>query len=328
MAITIKDIAKILNVSPATVSKALSDMDDISYETKIKVRNLAEELNYKPNYLARGLVKKESKTIGLIIPDITNPFYPEIARAIEETVNKEGFSVFLCNSNWDNKKELEYMSILISKRVDGVIIAPIGTKHLKSEKYDFPIVSVGTKESQWGENYVVINDEKGGYLATSHLIKNGCKNIIFAGGREDVFSNKERLNGYKKALIENNIKIKDANIYNMNFKRESGYLITQKAINSGLPIDGVFAGNDIIALGVIQAIRESGLSIPKDIKVVGFDDIIYTLFPEVSLTTIVQPKNELGIMAAQMLLEKIKNPSFKSTNVILEPKIVIRNTSI
>lgn len=328
MAATIKDIAKILNVTNATVSKALNDRKDISEEMKIRVRKVAKELNYKPNILARGLVKNESKTIGLIIPDITNPFYPEIAQGIEETINNDDYSLILCNSNWDKTKENNHINLLIGKKVDGLIIAPIGIEQADVVEVDFPIVTVGNKNKTIEENYVVIDDEKGGYIATSHLIENGCRNVLFVGGQENVLSNKDRLRGYKRALLENNMEVKENNIYSNNFKRESGYIIFKKIISANEIPDGVFAGNDILALGVMQAIRESGLRIPEDIKIVGFDDIIYSQYPEIALTTIVQPKYEMGVLAAKLLLSKIKNPKLKIENIILEPKIVIRKTSI
>lgn len=327
VAATIKDIAKILNVTCATVSKALSNQEDISAEMKSKVRKVAEELHYRPNILARGLVKNESKTIGLIIPDITNPFYPEIAQGIEETINEEGYSLILCNSNWDKDKENNHISLLIGKKVDGLIIAPIGIEQADAVKVDFPIITVGNKNSITEENYVVIDDEKGGYIATSHLIENGCRSILFIGGQENVLSNKDRLRGYKKALSDNNIEIQESNIYSRNFKRESGYMTLKEIMQSQKMPDGIFAGNDILALGIIQAITESGFKIPEDIKVVGFDDIIYMQLPEISLTTIIQPKYEMGVLAAKMLLSKIKNPNVKIDNIILEPHIAIRRTS-
>ncbi|SKA91168.1 transcriptional regulator, LacI family [Caloramator quimbayensis] len=326
MSVTIKDIAKILNVSYATVSKALSDRDDISEEMKAKVRKVAEELNYKPNYIARGLVKKETKTIGLIIPDITNPFYSEIAMAIEETVNKEGYSVFLCNSNWKNSNENDYINLLTSKKVDGIIIAPIGEESLNLESVDIPIVIVGTKKSYNNQNYVVIDDEKGGYIAVKHLIKQNCKKIMFVGGKQNVQSNKQRLEGYKRALIESNYEINEQYIRSGNFKQESGYLIMKKVFNDGIIPDGVFAGNDLLALGVMRSALDFGLKIPDDIKIVGFDDIPFASLPEISLTTILQPKYKMGEHAANMLLSKIKNPEINCENIILKPKLIKRKT--
>lgn len=326
MPVTIKDVAKKLNVSYATVSKALSDKSDISEEMKKKVRKAAKELNYKPNFIARGLVTRQTSTIGLIVPDITNPFYSEIARAIEETVNKEGYSVFLCNSNWDNDRENEYISLLASKMVDGIIMAPTGTNNINVDNIEIPIVTLGTKKNYNKESYVVIDDEKGGFIAVEHLIKEGCRKIMFVGGRGKVQSNKERLNGYKRALRMAGIAVDKKYIRGGNFKQESGYLITKKALADGIIPDGIFAGNDLLALGVIQAVMKFGLKIPEDVKIIGFDDIPFARLPEIGLSTIAQPKYRMGEIASNMLMTRIKNPDEVQKNLILKPKLILRNT--
>lgn len=326
MSVTIKDLAKKLNVSYATVSKALRDKSDISEEMKRKVRKAAEELNYKPNFIARGLVTRQTNTIGLIVPDITNPFYSEIARAIEETVNTEGYSVFLCNSNWDNDKENEYINLLASNKVDGIIMAPTGTNGINLEDIEVPVVTVGTKKSYNNESYVVIDDEKGGFIAVEHLIKEGCHKVMFVGGRGKVQSNKERLEGYKRALSKSGIAIDKNYIRSGNFKQESGYLITKKALMERVVPDGIFAGNDLLALGAIQAVMEYGLKIPEDVKIIGFDDIPFARLPEIGLSTILQPKYRMGEIASNMLMARIKNPDETLENVMLKPKLILRKT--
>lgn len=328
MAVTIKDIAKKLNISYATVSRALRDSPEISQDTKEKVKKAAKEMNYQPNAIARGLVTKKTKTIGLILPDITNPFYPQVARGVEETANQEGYSVFLCNSNYENEKEKAYIDLLISKKVDGIILAPIGEESLKWNHREIPIVIIGRKNVCPQENFVVIDDKKGGYLATEHLIKNGHSKIMFIGGKEKVESNKERLEGYKLALNKNGIQL-DANlIRNDHFKRESGHILMKKALQEGIAATAVFAGNDLLALGVLQAIYEYGLKVPQDIAVVGFDNIPTAELPEISLTTIAQPKYKMGVLATQMLLAKIKNPTHRCESIILTPELIVRKTSI
>lgn len=327
MATTLKDIARELNISYSTVSKALSDSPEISDNTKEKVRNAAKKMNYKPNQIARGLVMKETKTIGLIIPDITNPFYPEIAWGVEETASKEGYSIFLCNSNWENEKEREYINLLIGKKVDGIILAPIGEKSLNLDDIELPIITVGIKDKYNGKNFVVIDDKRGGYLATQHLIKFGHKKIMFIGGKENVESNKERFEGYKLALSTYGFQFDKTLVKNGNFKRESGYILMKQVLMEGIRPTGVFAGNDLLALGVMQAIIECGFKIPEDISIVGFDDISFAQLPEISLTTIAQPKYEMGKLAFKMLLQKIKNPLTEGSNIILTPEIVVRKTS-
>jgi LacI family transcriptional regulator len=328
MAVTIKDIAKELNISFASVSKALSDSSEISKATKERVKDKAIEMHYRPNAIARGLVTKQTKTLGLIIPDITNPFFAEIAKSVEETANVEGFSVFLCNSNWDNNKEKEYINLLISKKVDGILLAPIGDGNLQMDNIELPVIIIGTRKQYNGRNFVVVDDKKGGYIATEHLIKNGNKKVMFIGGKENVQSNKERSDGYKTAMNDYGLAIDTGLIRNGNFKRESGYVLMKKALLDGIRPDSVFAGNDMLALGVIQAIYEFNLKIPEDIAIVGFDDIPFADLPEVSLTTVAQPKNKMGMLAVDLLLQKIKRPDDEASSIILIPQLIIRKTSL
>lgn len=328
MATTIKDIAKKLNISYSTVSKGLNDSSEISESTKKKIRKAAKELNYTPNAIAQGLVTKRTKTIGLIIPDITNPFYPEIAMGIEETASLNGYSVILCNSNWNNQKERDYLDLLIGKKVDGIILAPIGEENLELNEFELPIVMVGKRNGYSTKSYVVVDDKRGGFLATEHLIKIGRKKIMFIGGKENVQSNKERLEGYMKALDRYGIPIDEGLIRSGNFKIESGYILMKEALKNGAICDAVFAGNDMLALGAIQAIQERNIKVPDKIAVVGFDDISFAKLPEISLTTVAQPKYEMGILAAKMLLDKIDNTKKKIESIILPPELVVRNTSI
>lgn len=325
MSTTIKDIAKKLNISIATVSKALNDSYDISDKTKKRVRETAKKMNYKPNAIAKGLVTSKTNTIGLIIPDITNPFYPEIARGVEEKLNEYAYNVFLCNSNWEIKKEKKYIDLLIGKQVDGIILAHSGMKSGSLDNVDIPIVSIATKSGYKEENFVVIDDKKGGYLATKHLLDSGYTKIMFIGGQNSIETNRMRLEGYKLALKEANIELDEKLIKNGDFTRKSGYELLKNSLNEGTIPTGVFAGTDMLALGVIEAIREHGLSIPKDVGVVGFDDISFAQLPEISLTTVAQPKYNMGVIAAKTILDKINNLDVENT--ILNPKLIVRNTT-
>ncbi|MCY6482913.1 LacI family DNA-binding transcriptional regulator [Clostridium aestuarii] len=325
MSTTIKDIAKELNISIATVSKALNDSYDISDKTKDKVRKTAKKMNYKPNAIAQGLVTNKTNTIGLIIPDITNPFYPEIARGVEEKLNEHGYNVFLCNSNWEVKREKKYIDLLISKQVDGIILAHSGMKSWSLENIDIPIVSVATKSGYKEENFVVIDDKKGGYLATKHLLENAYKKIMFIGGQNSIETNRMRLEGYKLALTEEGIELDETLIKNGDFTRESGYTLIKNSLKKGIIPTGVFAGTDMLALGVMQAVREYGLNIPEDIGVIGFDDISFAQLPEISLTTIAQPKYNMGVIAAKTILDKINNKEVDNT--VLNPELILRKTT-
>lgn len=329
---TIKDIAKLANVSYATVSRALNNKRGVKGETGRKIRKIAAELDYRPNAIARGLVKKQTHTIGLIIPDITNPFFPEVARGIEDGARDSGYSVFLCNTNWEIKREILYLNLLAEKRVDGIIIAPISNQVDFLEKTlrgKIPVVYVSNAPRNTKNSFVVIDSIRGGFLATRHLIESGYKSIGFIGAQEDLVNISERLEGYKLALKEYGMEIRQEQVRFGDFKRETGYRIIQRMIEIDDYPRAVFAENDLLALGVIQGVKEMGLSVPEDIAVVGFDDIPFAAFPEVQLTTISQPKYEMGKSAVEIVLAKIekRGPETPARRIVLEPELIIRRSS-
>lgn len=330
MSITIKDIAKEANVSYATVSRALSGHPEISEGTKAKIRTLAKEMGYTPNAIAKGLVTKNTQTIGLIIPDITNPFFPEVAQGIEECASNYGYQVFLCNSNWDIEKEKNYLMKLCSSRVDGIVIAPVSDNisHILDVSRNLPLVFAAYNPMSENCNYVVTDDFKSSEMAVNYLARLGHTKIAYVGGPKGNSTNIGRINGFNAAMGKNNISINENYIKYGQFKQINGYELTNELLinNYQLPT-AIIAGNDIIALGVIQAIEDFGLKVPKDISVIGFDDISYASLHKIELTTVYQPKNEIGQLCTELLIEKIKCTENKEPKYnILEPKIIIRKT--
>ena len=330
METTIKHIARITKVSYATVSRALNNKKGVKPETRRRVLSVAEKLNYQPNAIARGLVKKETYSVGLVIPDITNPFFPEVARGIEDQANEAGYSVFLCNTNWEESRENRYLKLLTEKRVDGIIIAPT------SNRMDFldgvlpgriPVVFVSSSVKNSEHSSVVIDNILGGFLATSHLIESGYRDIGFIGAPKDSLTLDERLEGYKMAFRKHNLIINDAFIQFGDFKKETGYNIIKRMVSKGKCPRAVFAENDLLALGVIQGAKELDLLVPEDLAVVGFDDIPFAAFPEIQLTTICQPKHDMGKIAFDLLLERMVTNEIRKKRVILEPELVVRRSS-
>ncbi|GAB4368584.1 MAG: LacI family DNA-binding transcriptional regulator [Spirochaetales bacterium] len=329
---TIKDIARIVNVSYATVSRALNNKHGVNPETRKRILEEARRLNYRPNAIARGLVKRQTHSIGLLIPDITNPFYPEVARGVEDAAQEAGYSVFLCNTNWERDRELRYLDLLTSRRVDGLIIAPVSetTEPLRKHFRAVPAVYVGTTFVAEDESYVTIDNVKGGYLATELLIQEGRTPVAFIGSSEDSHTLKERLEGYKRALRDYGQPVDERYIRFGDFKRETGSRFIKNMVLEGVRPRGVFGENDLLAIGILQGAREIGLSVPEDLAVVGFDDIPLTSFPEISLTTIAQPKYEMGRYAVDILLRRIGREGrgpFPRQRLILEPKLVRRNSA-
>lgn len=310
MKITIKDIAKMANVSVATVSKVINKKDDdISDSTKERIMDIVKKENYIPNIMARSLITKKTNTIGLIIPDISNPFFPELARGVEDKANDFGYNVIICNTDNDNEKEKNYLNMLSEKMVDGVILTE-GSNSI--EKQDiavnctFPLVLVDRDmDSPLVKGKIMVNDFMGSYMITQHLIKKNHKNIIFAGGPQAIKSTKNRFNGYTMALKENSINVENHKVFFGDYKVEFGYKMVQELINTHINFSAIVCGNDLIAIGAIKALKESGYKIPEDVAVSGFDDIYLAQFIEPTLTTVVQPSYEMGASAAEVLIRAI-----------------------
>lgn len=328
MPVTIKDIAKVAGVSYATVSRALNDNPEINEKTKLKIKQIAKEMGYTPNAVARGLVKKNTEMIALLIPDITNPFYPEVARGVEDFARENGYCVFLCNTNWSELNEEKYLSILEERRVDGIIVAPVSMntfEHTSVNKSDIPVVYIGSRVEDNNTSYVVIDDFKAGYMATEYLMKLGHTNIAFIGGHDNSTSHVDRVNGYKRALMENGLKTDINSIKGYSFKRESGYGAFLEMVKNRRVPTAIVAENDIIALGIMEATERHGYEVPGDISIIGIDDIEYGTLPRINLTTVAQPKFDIGQKAAGILLDLIAGGA-NSKQVIMEPFLIVRGT--
>jgi LacI family transcriptional regulator len=330
MATTIKDIAEETGVSYATVSRALNDKYGVKPGTREKILTVARARGYTPNGIARGLVRKQTHSIGLIIPDISNPFFPQVASGVEDGAKEKGYSVFLCNTNYESDQEARYLQLLIEKRVDGIILA---SGFQASDTINpllmgsLPIVSLCTRFENVNNSFVVIDNERGGFIATKHLIEQGYPSVGYIGTQGDGLSQGQRFKGYLQALEKFNIPFDDRFVFSGDLKRETGYEITKRLIAGQHFPRALFVENDLMALGAIQGIKESGLRVPDDIAVVGFDDIAFASFPEIGLTTVRQPKYEMGKMAVNILLDSIIESTKEPKKHILEPKLIIRTSS-
>lgn len=330
---TIKDIAEQANVSFSTVSRALNDKYGVKPDTKKRVLEIARNLNYRPNALARGLVNRQTNTIGLIIPDIKNPFFPEVAGGIEERGAELGFNVFLCNTNWSEEREERYIDLLTERRVDGLIVSPTGESMDVLEDMlheSLPVVYVSRAPRATSRSYVVIDNVRGGFLATKHLIEAGYETIGFLGATQDEATCGERYQGYRSALEKYGIAVADRYVKQGDFRRKSGYDLVGEMLEAGDRPRAIFAVNDLVALGAIQAVRSAGLRVPQDVAVVGFDDIEIASLQEIQLSTINQPKYLMGSVAMEILAETIRQGVADVTprKVMLEPELVVRGSSV
>ena len=335
MATRIKDIAKKLNISESTVSRALSENPRISENTKEKVRAAAEELHYRPNLIAKSLKVKTTKTIGLIIDDITNPFYPEIVKGCEETANKNGLNIILCNSDYDPEKENKYLNILLSKRVDGILMMPAGKKipiiNLLKDA-NTPLVFIDIKPSEKiNVSCVYTDQEYGSYIAVKYLFKEGHKKIALINGPKNFSSCMQMESGYRKAYEEEGIDINEDYIKIFDLKASGAYeaMKTLLTINAEEKPTAALFISDITAVAAYDAIQEAGLSIPEDFSIIGNDDIPTSKNFSPPLSTISHPKYDMGKKAMEILISEMKDTSSsKSFNQLRYiPELVIRKST-
>jgi LacI family transcriptional regulator len=333
--ITIKDIARKANVSHTTVSRALNNKSRIRNETKEKILTIARELNYRPDFIARSLVMKRTKTLGLVITTIANPFYTELSQGIETTARSLGYNIILCSTNYDLSNEKQYVDMLRSKGVDGIIFS---SAHMDDPNIfelaeeAFPIVLVNRRAYhpvvREKVDYVGIDNILGGFLAVEHLIRLGHQRIGVIGGSSESSVGFERLEGGKKALVTYGLEVADNYFLEGDFLKGSGYRGGKEFLKMTEPPTAIFATNDYMALGTYQAIIEEGQRIPEDIALIGFNDIEFTAIKGVELTTIGQKKYEMGALATTILVEKIEGGESKPSTkeIFLKPELIIRRT--
>lgn len=330
MTVTIKDIAEAADVSVTTVSRVLNDKPDVSPNTRKKVLKKINELGYKPNSIARGLALQKTNTLGLIIPDISNPFFPDIARGVEDMANKNGYSIIFCNTDNEQKKEKEAIELMKEKQVDGILLSlsTINKKELKElRNVEYPVVQIDRKVPQIDYPSITIDNYKSAYTATEHLIKSGHQKIAHITGDLGTITGSKRLKGFKKAMNEANLNIKDSYIKKGNYSKKSGYQNMLDLLKSNNPPSAVFIANDLMSVGAYQAVFELDLSIPEDISIIGHDNIDVTKLLNPTLSTMAQPKYELGHKAVQILIEEIESNNLNNEKIVLTTEFKNRNST-
>ncbi|WFA10406.1 LacI family DNA-binding transcriptional regulator [Tissierella sp. Yu-01] len=315
---TIKEIAEMANVSSATVSKILNGKDQyISEGTRKKVLEIVEKEGYIPNAIAKSLKIKSTKTLGIIIPDVMNLFFSELARGIEDAAERMGYSVILCNSDNKVSKEERYIQVLQEKMVDGIILTASEQSVSRSlKRRNTPMVLLDRDiliDSDVGR--IIVDNEEGAYNATKYLINKGCKNVGFISSEQINKSSGQRLKGYENALLDNNFDVDEEKIYLQNYTIETGYKGTMNLLEKN-KLDGICCGNDLIAIGAIQALKEKNIKVPEEVRIIGFDDIQISQFVDPPLTTIKQPIYEMGEEAVKMLIFIIEGEGVGRTKVL------------
>ena len=329
--VTIKDVAAEAGVSEATVSRVINKSARVSQNTKEKVNQAINKLDYSPNANARHLRRNETKLIGLVIPDIWNPFFGAIVKGVEDLARGNDYNVVLFNTAGILARERKCINILKDRRVDGMIY--MGKTYGQQRvdllaNCDFPIVVISREESEIEFPTVNINNYQAAYDMTSHLIAQGYQKIAFIGGpKEDTTAGLKREEGYKQALTDSEIEVNSDLMVKGEFTLKSGYQGIKTILDRQQTLDAVFAANDEMAVGAMRRIKEEDYMIPEDIAVAGFDNISLVDYVQPSLTTVVQPVYELGKKGIATLLSLIRGEELDTNDIVLDYEIVKREST-
>ncbi|MEY7999370.1 LacI family DNA-binding transcriptional regulator [Clostridium sp. Mt-5] len=329
MAASIKDVAREAGVSIATVSRVLNDVDVVNEETKKRVLSAIKKLGYRPNIVARSLKTQKTRTIGIIVPDISNQFYPEIVRGAEDVANIYDYNIMLCNTDLNIEKEMEYLKVLKEKMSDGVLYMSnsLEPKILELIKQlQLPMVLVETTSKEDDIPSVTIDNEKAAYDGITYLIKKGNRNIAYIGAGEDtVNASAMRYKGYRRALQENNLELNKDRVYFSSPKAKDGYKGINEILNK-TKIDSIFCTSDEIAIGAINALRDKGIKVPEDIDVMGFNNIYLSSIFYPKLTTVAQPIYDMGSVGMRMLIKLINKQELEERNYVLLHELIERDS--
>lgn len=332
--VTLKQIAENLGISVTTVSKALKNYPDVSKKTKALVKQEAKKLHYKPNVFAVNLRTKESKTVGLIIPEVVHHFFSSIINGIIEQAEKKGYLVIILQSNESTKLEKRQVDLLISKRVDGIMMSlandTVDTSHLTEiQEHEIPLVMFDKISKLVNCSKVVINDRQAAYDATKHLIDRGCKRIAHFRGALLPQNSIDRFLGYKKALEDHGLPYDSSLVYMCeNVDYDDGRNAAEALLKDKKEVDGIFAITDMAATGAITVLKENGLRVPEDIMVMGFSNWFLSQAITPALSTVDQPGYKMGRTAFKLLRKEMKakkaGEEFKPTTKVLPTSLIVR----
>jgi len=332
--ITLKYIADKLNISASTVSRVLSGQAKqyrISKKTQDAVLSEAKRLDFSPNQLARGLRLKKTHTLGLVIPDISNPFFASLARYVELEARKSGYAVFLCDSEERTDIEIESLKLMQSRKVDGIIISPVGQSgdHLtKLHQAGLPIVIVDRYFPAMNLPFVTSDNFKGALQGVTHLIENGHRDIACIQGLPDSAPNMDRVSGYKAALNQHRVRLQDNLIIGDSFGERNGYISTKLLLERAPRPTAIFSVGNLITLGIMRAIAEEGLKIPDDVSLVSFDEQPYSAFLSTPMTTIAQQNESMGQTGVSLLLGQITATGNPGKEGLKLPTHLIKRESV
>jgi LacI family transcriptional regulator len=330
---TIKEVARLAGVSVATVSNVLNEPERVKPALQARVIQAIEHLGYIPNQAARSLRKRSTNLIGLIVADITNPFFTDLTEAIEEEATSHGYSVLLCNSNEILEREARHIQVLRSQRIDGLILAATG-EHSRDRaallsSLKAPVVLVDRTMDDLGYDTVVLNNQDAAFRAVTYLLELGHQRIAIINGPSHLRTAAGRLQGYREALLSRGIAINDRLIWQASFRERDAYDITLKLFNEGAAPTAIFAANNLMMIGLVRALSDMGLRCPDDISVISVDDFPWASSFTPRLTTLAQPVQTMGKTAVELLLGRIRRSlPEEAQQVVLEAELVLRESCV
>jgi LacI family transcriptional regulator len=328
---TIRDVAKLAGVSPITVSRVINNTSYVSQETRERVEAAIDELGYVPNMLGPSLRLKKTMTLAAVISDITNPFWTDVTRGIEDIAQAHGYFVILCNTDESEDKQEQYLQMLLRRRIDGILLVPASSTPDSIrliKKQNIPVVVLDRRVPDIDVDFVRADSETGAYELTKYLISLGHRQIAMLAGPQSVSTSIDRVNGFCRALNEIDLEMCDPMVFWGSFTKEAGYEMAKKAIAATPPPTALFAANNFVAIGAIQALQEKNLRIPEDFSIVAFDDIpaAYSINP--FLTAANQPSREMGKRATRLLLDRINGKDARPCQeILLSTEMIIRSSA-
>lgn len=331
MAVTLRDVGKRAGVSAMTVSRVINGREGVDIETQRRVEAAIEALDYVPNRVARGLISQKTATIGLIVPDVVNPFFSPVLRGAELTARKAGYRLLVCNSEGDLRLEREYVEDLVAHRVDGLLLAPAMdiSRHCVFPllRRGFPVVLIDRALPDLDCDLVVADSASGAKRLVEHLIAVGHRDIAHISDADDTSTGQERHRGYAEALAAAGIPYRDELVFRTTVDRIGGYRATQQVLSLRPLPTAIFTVNNMTAVGAMQALRETHLSVPEDMALVCFDDVEHLAVVSPFLTVVDQPAETFGSLGAQLLLERISGKAGNRTRrIVLQTDLIVRTS--
>jgi DNA-binding LacI/PurR family transcriptional regulator len=328
--VTIDDVAKYAGVSTATVSRVINDNYPVSDELRQQVQSAIAALGYQPDRAARRLRANSSEILGIIIPDIQNPYFTSVVRGIEDMAYTHQMNVLLCNTDDDPLKQENYLRVLRAERAAGVVLAAsfgIRAEAIQElQNAGIPIVLIDRLVPNLEIDAVLVDNVQGSYMATLHLVDLGHQRIGLIVGDQELTPGFQRYQGYQQALRDSGIRLEPEYIRIGHFKIESGYRLAKDLLQLPVPPDAIFAASNLISLGVLKAVREMNLRIPEDVAVVGFDDMVWANELYAPLTTVAQPMYEVGQEAARLLFQRQSDPAIPVRTIMLRASLIVRES--